>query len=315
MAVETITEWQQKQYNDTVTDVYNRTETQITKYIAQENVRSPARGVLVDFPVFGAAVTRDKVDRYEDTVWGNVEKSKRWVRPYKSYQALPLDNYDQARSQISDINSRHTKAIVAALKRAEDKRAITAVNVAAVTGENFDGSAALPSSQVIAIGSTPDDILTLAKIKLASAKFDDGAIPTGAGMRHWFYAPGQKSAILSITQAASSDFTARRIYDKGNIDGDEWMGFLWHMVPDVKNQGADGITTLLRMLPLSSTTRTNFAMASDALGLARVSDIITHLDPLPLKTYTWQAYGEIDVNVVRVLDAGIVTIDCLEQTS
>jgi hypothetical protein len=69
------------------------------------------------------------------------------------------------------------------------------------------------------------------------------------------------------------------------------------------------------MLDLSSTTRTNLAIADDAIGLSICDDLRTELDVLPNKTYSWQAFGSIDQNAVRVLDAGVVSILCLEQTS
>lgn len=312
---ETITEWQRRQFNANVHWVYQQMETMATKYVDAEMVHNGVQGNLDDFDVVGSMVARDKVDRYEETKWGELEKSRRWARPYMSYQALPLDRFDKVRSAISDINSVHTRGIVAALKRAEDKRYFTAAIGTALTGENATGTSALPSSQQIALGSSPNDILTLDKIKLASAKLDDAAVPVGPGKRIWFFSPGQKSAILAITQAASSDFTARRIYDKGNIDGDEWMGFFWKMIPDVKSQGASGITTLLRMLPLSGTTRTNIVCASDAVGISRCDNLRTELDVLPQKTYIWQAFGSIDVDCVRVRDGGAISVACLEQTT
>lgn len=308
---ETITEWQKRQFNSNVKFVYQQMESMVTKYIDSEMYHGNVQGNLDDFDVAGASLTRDRVDRYEETQWGELEKSRRWCRPIRAYLALPLDRYDKVRSAIEDINSIHTRAIVYALRRNEDKRAIDAMNGLALGGEQATVSTALPSSQQIALGSSPSDVLTLTKIKAVSANFDQNAVPIGK--RHWLYSPGQKSAILAITQAASSDFTAHKIYDRGDIDSLDWMGFVWHHIFDVKNQGAAGLTTIQRMLNLSGTTRTNLAFASDAVGVSKCEDIKTELDYLPTKTYTWQAFGEIDVNAVRVLDGGVMSILCKEE--
>lgn len=311
---ETITEWQKRQFNANVKFVYGTFETQMAQFIAPEMVHSGASGVLDDFDVVGATTARTKENRHEDTMYGELEKSRRWCRPYKAYQALLLDRMDKVRSAISDINSIHTRGIVQALKHEEDYRFINnGVLGVALTGENATGTSALPSSQQVALGSTPpDDLLTLAKIKTVSSLLDDGGVPESTP-RHWGYAPGNKNAIMGITQAASSDFYAGQIYASGNIHGKEWMGFKWHMVADVKTQGASGISTVLRLLPLSSTTRTNVVFAADAIGKTSLEELTTELDTLPMKTYSVQAYGEIDLNFVRVLDAGVVSVLCKDE--
>lgn len=311
---ETITEWQRRQFNANVKYLWDESyASSVDQYVDGEMIHNAIQGNLDDFDVVGNAVARDKVDRYEETQWGEVEKSRRWVKPYKAYQALPLDRFDKVRSAISDINSVHTKSIVRSIRHREFIRFFAALVGAALTGETATGTQALPTGQQIAIGSSPSDVITLTKIKSCSAIMDVNGVPVATGRRHWGFGPGQKSAILAITQAASSDFTSHKIYDKGNIDGVEWMGFLWHMFPDVRSQGASGLSTLERILPLSSTTRTNIAWAPDSVGIGRCDNLMTRLDELPQKTYTWQAYGEIDMNAVRVLDGGVVSIACKEE--
>lgn len=312
---ETITEWQARQYSDNVNYVYDGLRGKsVDSLVMGEMIHSPVQGVLDSFNPVSNGVARDKVDRYEDTVWSELAKSRRWCRPYKTYMALPLDTFDQARSAVSNINGVHTTQIAKALRNREFIRFFAAAVGTAITGENAAGTSALPSAQGIALGTTPSDVLTLTKVKSASALFDLNGVPADPSVRHWGYAPGQKSAILAITQAASSDFTKNRIYDKGNIDGDMWMGFTWHMFADVRGQDdASGLSTLERILPISTTTRTNIAWSTDAIGISRISGVRTRLSELPDKTYTWQAYGEIDVNMVRVLDGGVVSILCLEE--
>lgn len=316
---ETITEWQKRQFNDNVHQVYIASATMIDSLIDASMVHNPVQGVLDDFDVIGNTVARDKVDRYENTIWGDVEKSRRWCRPYPSYLALPLDRMDKVRSAISDINSIHTKAIVNALRLSELVRFFAAAVGTAMTGETATGTAALPTAQIIALGTTPNDVLTLTKIKSASANFDVNAVPVGPSRRRWAFAPGQKAAILAITQAASSDFTNNKIYDRGNIDGLEWMGFFWQMFADVRSQGAPAtpgattLSTIQRVLPLTTTDRSNVVWSPDAIGISRCENLMTRLDELPQRTYTWQAYGEVDVNAVRVLDGGVMLVHALEE--
>lgn len=314
---ETITEWNKRQFNDNVKQVYGTMETVASKYIVGDMVHTAARGVLDDFDVVGQTVARTKTDRHEDTIPGEVEKSRRWCRPYKAYQALWLDNMDKVRVAISNVNSIHTKAIVQALKHEEDSRFFTAAIGTAINGENATGTAAFPPANIIPLGTTPDDVLTLTKIKSVSAKMDEGGVPDEDGKRHWCFAPGNKNAIMGITQAASSDFYAGQIYASGNINGKNWMGFSWHMIADQRSQGSgsgDSSTSLVfRMLPLSGTQRTNIVFANDAIGKTSLEELLTEMDKLPLKTYSVQVYGEIDLNFVRVLDAGVMSVLTLDE--
>jgi len=292
--------------------VHQQTQALIAPRLDPVNVHRGVVGALDDFDLIGSFLAHDITDRHGDTVPLNPEHSRRWARPYPTDATVYLDREDKVRSLINP-QSAYNRIIAASLRRSEDKRLITAMLGTALTGETATGTQVLPTSQLVAIGSSPNDVMTLAKIKSASANLDAGGFDDAPGKRIMLYSPGQKSAILAITQAASSDFTARRIYDSGNINGQEWMGFTWIMVPDVKNQGASGISTLERMLPLTSTTRTCVAFATDSVGLSINQELNSFLDILPGKQHLWQARAVIDMGAVRILDGGVVSIAALEE--
>lgn len=280
------------------------------------NVHSNATS-MDDFDLMGAMIHHDMTQRHGDTVVGNVEHGRLWCRPYASDATLYLDREDKVRSAISDPNSAHVQTIANTLVRAKDKRIIDAATGSALYGESGTSTLSFDTTnQRIALGSAPNDVLTLDKIKLASVKQSDATIPDDEGQRFFFYAAGQTKAILSITQAASADFTAQRIYDSGTINKKFWMGFTWMMIPDVSSQNADGtVTRLLRMLNLSSTTRSCLVMAKSAMGFSEAVGLETFLDILPQKQHLTQARAKIDNNAVRILSNGIIEVLAKEEVS
>lgn len=314
--VETITEWQRRSFRANFIYVFQQKVGLVYPTLDAMNIQSGV-GVMGDFDVMGAMIHHDMTVRHGDTVIGNAEHGRVWCRPYPSDAALYLDREDKIRSAISDPNSAHVNTIAWSLVRAKDKRIIDAATGSVLYGESGTSTLAFDTTnQQIALGSTPNDVLTLDKIKLASVKLADAGVPDDEGQRFFFYAAGQTRAILAITQAASSDFTAQRIYESGTINGKYWMGFAWKMIPDVTTQNADGtITRLLRMLKLSGTTRSCLAIAKTAMGFAETSGMETFLDVLPQKQHLTQARAKIDNNAVRILQNGVVEVLAKEEVS
>ena len=314
---DTITEWQRRQFNSNVIYCMQQVQSLVVPNLDPMNVHLGVKGNLDDFDIVGSMVHHDLTDRHGDTQVGSVEHGRVWCRPYPSDAVLYLDREDKVRSAIEDPNSAHTRTIAMSLIRAKDKRLLDAARAAALIGETASSTVAFDTAnQQIALDTTPNDVLTLAKIKTASVKLTDAAFPIGEGERFFYYAPGQLPAILAITQAASSDFTAQRIYDSGDINGKFWMGFKWVCIPDVKTQSSTGtISTLLRMLNLSSTTRSCLAVGRAALGYSETQGISTFLDVLPQKQHLTQARAVVDCNGVRVMQNGVVEILAKEETA
>ena len=307
---ETITEWQKKGFADNVIFSMGQRQNLIFPDLDPMNVHTGFRGDLDSFNIVGHMIHHDMTERYGDTVVGNAEHGRVWCRPYPSDATLYLAKEDEVRSAVSDPNSVHVRLIAETLMRAKDKRLIDAATASVLYGELGTSTASFDTSnQQIVLGSAPNDVLTLDKIKSASTKLDVAGVLDDEKERFFYYSPGQKKAIMAITQAASADFTAQRIYDSGTINGKFWMGFTWRQIPDVVSQNAAAtISTLMRMLNLSSTTRSCLAMGRSAMGFTEVQNFQTFLDVLPGKQHTTQARAVQDMNAVRVLQNGVVEI-------
>lgn len=287
-----------------------RTEgSMLSKEIDPMVIHRGVKGQKDEHDRLSKTVANDIVDRDGDTRYLNPAHTRRWANLVPSDGAVLIDRQDRVRTLI-DPQSSYRTVVSGALGNRSDLHIVNAAVGTAATGVDGTGTQALPTSQLVAIGSSPNNVLTLAKIKSTSSLLSKAGVPQGPKNRLFLYSPGQDSAILAITQAASSDFTAQKIYDRGSIDGLDWMGFHWIMVPDVEDP--DG-TNLLRILPLTSTTRTCIAMSRRAVGLSIGEEIQSFIDVLPTKRHATQVRSEMDMGAVRVWDREVVSIAALEE--
>lgn len=298
-----------KQYHDMLKLQYQQTGSKVLNLITPLMVHRGVKGEMDEHDRLGAAEATDITTRHGDTTYLNPVHSRRWARLVPSEGAVLIDRSDKVRTLI-DAQSGYRSTVVSALGRRTDRHIINAAVGTALTGVEGAGTQALPSSQLIAIGTSPNDVLTLAKIKSSAALLDKAGVPQGAENRIFLYGPGQTSALLAITQAASSDFTRNKIYDRGSMDGIEWMGFLWVLIPDVLDPDS---AVLNRMLPLTSTTRTCIAMGRAAVGVSIGEDIQSFIDVLPAKRHSTQVRSEMDMAAVRVWDNAVVSVAALEE--
>lgn len=307
----TVTEAFVNQYHTMLLQQYQQEKSLIENHLDPMVVHRGVKGESDSFERLGAVEATDISTRHGDTTYLNPDHSKRWDNLVASEAAILLDRPDEVRSLI-DAQSGYRMTAVKALGRRADRHIISALGGTAITGKNKDGTQALPTSQKVAIDTSPGNVLTLAKIKVASLILDAGAIPPGAENRVFLYAPGQTKALLSITQATSSDFTRNKIYDRGSMNGIEWMGFTWVLIPDVLDQSG---TVLNRMLPLASTTRSCYAFGKASVGLSIGDEINTRIDILPSKRHSTQVRSWMDMGSVRIWDLGVVEVAAKEETS
>ena len=67
------------------------------------------------------------------------------------------------------------------------------------------------------------------------------------------------------------------------------------------------------ILPKSGNIRTCFLYHRDAVGLSTAMEPSVRISELPEHNYTWQVYISTSLAAVRILDAGVVTIDIDES--
>jgi len=263
------------------------------------------------FERLGNVIANDVISPFGQTQILNPEHSRRAVTLQSSDAAVLVSDEHSLRAMVNPQNQ-YTNTIVFALGRRADKHIIDAtvgnVQVATTTqGVLTYADLALPSGRKLGTGIA----ITLTNVIAVNELMSKSGVPNAAGERIMLYSPGQLRDIMAITQASSSDFTKNQIHDRGTINGLQWEGLRWIEIADVI--ATDGSTSLQRMLPLASTTRSCIAFHNSAVGLAVGREIQTKVNERPDLNNSIQVRSVMMQKAGRVWEGGVVQIDVLEN--
>lgn len=277
------------------------------------NVHRNFKGNIDYYDRTGPVVAPDIVNPGAQIVPLNPLRSRRAATLVSTHAPVHIYKEDEIRSLI-DPTSVYTQLMLESLGRRIDVHIIdaargsaTTASVTAGSGVLTHGSQALPAAQTIGTGVA----LALTNVWSVHERLSAAGNPIGPNEREWLYAAGQERNLLSITQATSSDFTKNQLHDRGTINGVSWEGFNWRMMLDVMDYD---FTALQRMLPLSSTQRTNIAYCRSAIGVSSGAEIQTRfsirndLQGHPTQVVPWESLG-----AVRIFDYGVMLINVLEN--
>jgi hypothetical protein len=302
--------WVQKFHAEFFT-VYQQMNSLVMSKMDSNSIRRGVNAAIDYWERFDDTVLPDGAVRHGQSVILNMEHSRRACTMINSEGGVLVSDVDTLRAMANPQSPSRDALIYAAIRRA-DKHIINAAVGTATTvttgddGQLTQGSQALPTANTIGSGIA----ITLANIIAANEFLSKRAVPSGPSKRKCFYAPGQLRDIMAITQASSSDFTKNQIHDKGTIDGLTWEGAEWVEVPDTVNFAG---TALLRMLPLSSTTRSCLFMANDAVGLSIGKEYSVEIDRRPDLRNEIQVYLKMMMTAVRKYEGGVVVLSVLDN--
>lgn len=250
----------------------------------------------------GAAEAQQINNRHADTSYVAVPHSRRWIDLTDYSWAELVDEMDKIK-MLADPTSPYLQLGRAALNRKKDDVIIAAARGSARVGTGSSATTvALPSAQKIAVATSG---LTIAKLLTAkqildAAELDEEMGPTATGQmqtdRVCVVSSQQIANLLNTTEVKSADFNTVRALAQGQID--TFLGFKF-------------IRT--ERLPKVSTSRFCIAYCRKALALGIGMDVATSIDKLPTKNLSVQVYARESLGAVRVEDAGVVEIACLES--
>jgi hypothetical protein len=180
-----------------------------------------------------------------------------------------------------------------------DEQQIVANNIAMAIGRRQDqmiiDAVVAVGAATIVHGSTG---LTDAKIRQIVRFFDDRGVPEGkrnAAISAW-----GKQDISGETRFSSNDFVERGVVSTGRIP--DLYGIKWHVI-ETRTEGG---------LPKASTTRTNFAWDSDAVGLAVGLDGAVKVDWIGNMT-SWLANQYLKAGAAVIDPDGILEFETTES--
>jgi hypothetical protein len=186
------------------------------------------------------------------------------------------------------------EAFVAAHHVNTDRQIIVAASGDSVSAdENLDETLiALPAGQKIAASGSG---LTFPKIRDAKEILDAATVPYDE--RHAVISPAQDNDLLNIQQATGQEYIAKRVLEKGTLDGEFWMGFRWRVSNELSKSGSDRLCLFYQKM---------------AIGLWVPMDVRSHLAPDPGRSFDTAMLVEMSCSATRTQDEGVVQVACQE---
>ena len=229
-----------------------------------------------------------------------------------------FDKLDEVKMMI-DPRNEMTQNLTMAWRRTVARTIIDAArgNATSVDNQEATSTVALPGSQQIANGGTG---LTFAKLRQLNRLFDNVGVPRD-GRRHFAISAYGLEDLMADSQFTSGDYNAMGAIANGGaalVNSGTVMGLRFHLISDAipDDSGITGATVQTPtnpILPKTGNIRTCVAWHHDAVGLSLAKDISVEVDRRPDLLNLWQALVQGSLGAVRILDAGVVTVDIDES--
>ena len=248
-------------------------------------------GKQVFFDRIGSTTAVKNTVRHADTPLQTTQHTRR-MAPLVDYDWADLiDSQDRLRT-LFDPNNPYARNGSWAIGRAYDDELIAAASGSAATGETGSGSQALPSAQKIAAAATG---LNLTKL-ISAREILDAADVDPDRKRFAVVTAEQVSDLLAETEVTSSDYASVKALVSGQID--TFMGFEFIRT---ERLAVDG-----------SSDRLCLFYTEDAMGLQVPQDIMVDIGPRRDKRNATQVYICASLACVRIEDAQVVEVACVE---
>ena len=288
----TVPELYQTEYSSNLLTRYQQSQSRLQPFVNLEDFS----GERKDYPRLSAATAPTDISgvaRGSATPYNDADFDKRWVYPVPFEKVTHFAQWDEKfLGKISLPNSEVQGEHVKSFMRLTDDVIIAAALGNAKSGKAGTTDVALPAGQKIVHGSVG---MTLAKLMNTLDILDDADNLDDPDLQRIFiWTVKQRSQLLNTTEVKSSDYNTVKALAEGKIDS--FMGFTFKIV---------------KRLPLVSTTRTCVAFQVGALRGTRF------MKPSSLSVRgdirnALQVYDTGLVGAVRVMDEGVVSIECTE---
>lgn len=255
--------------------LYARTGPQLRNIV---QVRDTSGNNVVTFKTLGSGVATTK-NRGAQATFMNLTRGNVTATPSDIYAAELIAEPDELRSGTPD-RAAVMQRIVEALGRAWDDDLITTLS----------GTGTTP----IAHGSAG---LTLAKILETQEYFLDNNVPIGEVA--WIIGPQQLTNMeTSIDEFKSIDYANNKAFERADL-----TSFMFKGMPFV----------VFNQLPISSTTRSCFAVARSAVGAILPKEINTSMDKRVDLINEWQLSGWMSHGSTLIQEPGVIEVQCTES--
>lgn len=268
--------------------------------------RGVSAGEKTRHQLIGKVNPVERVSRHQDTTYTPTPHDDRWSVARDFSTADLYDQFDKVRTVVMDVNAKYATAQVAAMRREEDKLIQSAMAGTAITGQTGTGTQSLPAGQQLAqddhaydeAGGSGDVALTYYKvingIALLKAKY--GASVNGR--IHGLMSARQEGALIASTKTSSKFYVPDQLAPFATGQISKLLGVTWHLV-------SDDVYTVD-----SNSDELVYLWVPEAVALDINMELVTKIDQLPQKMYSWQIFTQWIMGAVRLDDSGVVEIQC-----
>ena len=240
----------------------------------------------------------ERTTRYDDIVPGDPTQTRPWIFPRHFDKAVFFDNLDAMRMNANPT-SEYVMALVAAINRKMDDEAIRALYADRVLGENGTTTEAFAAGMQIGVnvGGTSSGI-NVEKLQSGLEVLKALEVDPQIEKFYCVLSPKQERKLMNEIEVTSSDFTAKRILDRGTMDGESFLGVTFLLSNRLPVDGSS-----LRRVPLFTSRGMQFATWDGGMK----TDVSERKDK---RGQPWQAYVQGNFGAVRRDAKKVVEIKC-----
>lgn len=276
-----------RQYQDTVALLCQQLE---SRFRGAVMVDTNFKGEKKFYEQYNTDDMVEITSRYEDTPTQTPNHDRRMVTP-RYFVSNTLEDPADALQMLIDPKSTYMQAKKASAERKLDDIVIAALTGTAYSGQSGATSNTLSGTSLIAASSTG-----LTKLKMIQAKVTLDENECDKEDRYLAHSASQLGDLLNSTEVTSSDFNTVKALVEGTLN--TWLGFsLIHS----ERLGVDG-----------SSARKCVAFQKKGMQLAIAKEIEGRVDERADKNYAWQVYLRMCLGAVRLEEARVIQILCVE---
>lgn len=262
----------------------------------------PGKGKVEYFERLSPSNMLQVTTRHGDTVWNDINHSRRAAFKADYSWSQPVDEEDQLELLIDPVGE-YAMAAGMAVGRRIDQTIVDAISGTANTGEAGAGTQVLPAGQTLNAGGTTG--LTMALMAQGLQRLYDRGVIVNPLDFTYVHSPNALRDILEdsgATAFTSTDFTNSNVMKAGVVR--EFMGFSWIMMPD------KAVNTETGILPIvESTDRIGtYMFHRNGVGLAVWNRVSASIDKRPDKNNTTQVLVKTHIGAVRIEDELVIEI-------
>ena len=300
MAQETIDNHLITQFSDMMHVKAQQAKARLRPYVEIQKMT----GDVYAYDGLGDVEARELTSRFSQTVFDEIEHSRRKVTRRRFSVTLPIDTNDLA-GRLKDPSGKYAEACVRAMERVFDRVVYEAMFADVLTGRDFTTTVTAATDGVLTVNATAG--LTYAKMLEIVANFIDNDVNTDDSHQE-----GDQGFVIGITgdehtklmqetQLISGDYTRQYSVERGQMQQAVGM--------DVLKFAANARKPVI---PASGGTRTCFAMKKGAMfvGLNRDWEITLKDRPDMVDTKQIQIVGTL--GAVRTEGKLIQKVTCTD---